>query len=592
MEVIPEIWQAERLAKLSGIYVKFEGILFLDAAVKPRHDRRGVMLTNITIKNFAIIGRLNLDLSNGTTVLTGETGAGKSIIVDAVELALGARASADVIKYGQDRADISASFELGDNIAAQNILRELELDHGNECIIRRIITRDGRSKSFVNGIPVTLQCLRKITENLINIHGQHEFQSLLKKDAQRKLLDDFAGNNELTREIKKAFYAWQQHKKEHEQLQQSSSDATARAEFLTYQIKELAELNLKENEVEQLYQEHKKLANADELLNNCQTAISLLSDNDEINAASLLHQAKFSLEKIKNIAPQLNNATELLDNVIVETEEASNEIKHYLDSVELNPARLQEVERRLTKIEDLARKHRVKPEGLIELYKKMQQELAALENKDEMLQVLQEKITAAEKEYFVIVDKLSKSRMKQAKKLSELVTANMQQLGMRDGKFAIEFKDLQASVNGCEEVNFMVSTNKGQPLNLLAKIASGGELSRISLAIQVVTAQKSATPTLIFDEVDVGIGGATAEIVGKLLRQLGKSTQTLCITHQAQVAARGHKHLLVGKINRENLTEVNITYLDKQSKIKELARMIGGVQITEQTLAHAQEMLG
>jgi len=278
--------------------------------------------------------------------------------------------------------------------------------------------------------------------------------------------------------------------------------------------------------------------------------------------------------------------------VIVETEEAANEIKHYLDSVELNPARLQEVERRITKIEDLARKHRVKPKELVELHKKMQQELMNLENKDEALLVLQQKIAAAEKEYFVVANKLSKSRKKHAKGLRELVTANMQQLGMRDGKFAIEFKDLAVSAFGQEEVNFMVSTNRGQPLNLLAKIASGGELSRISLAIQVVTAQKSATPTLIFDEVDVGVGGATAEIVGKLLRQLGESTQTLCITHQAQVAAKGHKHLLVGKTNHPNLVEVNVTYLDKQSKIKELARMIGGVQITEQTLAHAQEMLG
>jgi len=549
------------------------------------------MLTNITIKNFAIIDRLNLDLSSGTTVLTGETGAGKSIIVDAVELALGARASSDVIKHGKDRADISISFELGDNLAAQNILQELELNHENECIIRRIITKDGRSKSFVNDVPATLQCLRKITENLINIHGQHEFQSLLKKDAQRVLLDNFAGHNELTGETKKIFYLCQQHKKAFEHLQQTSQNATARAEFLTYQIKELAELDLKANEVEQLHQEHKQLANADELLNNCQTAVALLSDNDEVNVAGLLHQAIFSLGKIKNIAPQIKNAAELLDGSIVEIEEAANEIKNYLDLVELNPARLQEVERRLTKIEDVARKHRVKPENLIELYEKMQQEFTTLENKDEMLQVLQEKIAKAEKEYFALADKLTKSRKKHAKKLSELVTTNMQQLGMRDGKFVIEFKTLDASSFGCEEVVFMVTTNAGQPLNLLSKIASGGELSRISLAIQVVTAQKSATPTLIFDEVDVGVGGATAEIVGKLLRQLGESTQTLCITHQAQVAARGHKHLLVGKTNHANLVEVNITYLDKQSKIKELARMIGGVKITEQTLAHAQEML-
>lgn len=549
------------------------------------------MLTNINIKNFAIIDQLNLDLSSGTTVLTGETGAGKSIIVDAVVLALGARASNDVIKHGKDRADISISFDLDDNVVARDVLKELELDHANECIIRRTITKDGRSKSFINNVPATLQSLRKITENLINIHGQHEFQLLLKKTAQRNLLDDFAGHKELTGKLKKIFYLWQQHKKEHEHLQKTSQDATARAEFLIYQIKELAELGLSENETELLHQEHKQLANADELLNNCQTAISFLSDNEEVNVTKLLRQAMFSLEKIKNIAPQLKNAASLLDGSSVEILEASNEIKHYLDSVELNPARLREVEQRLIKIEDVARKHRIKPENLIELHKKMQQELESLENKDEMLQVLHGKIEEAQKEYFVAAKKLTMSRKKHAKNLSELVTANMQQLGMRDGKFVIEFKDLAASANGCEEVIFMVTTNAGQPLNSLSKIASGGELSRISLAIQVVTAQKSATPTLIFDEVDVGVGGATAEIVGKLLRKLGESAQTLCITHQAQVAAKGHKHLLIGKKKRENLVEVNVIYLDKHNKIKELARMIGGVKITEQTLAHAEEML-
>lgn len=551
------------------------------------------MLVSITIKNFAIIDQLNLDLSNGTTVLTGETGAGKSIIVDAVELALGARASADMIRYGTDRADISISFDLANNSAAQNCLQELELNHANECIIRRTISKDGRSKSFVNDIPTTLQSLRKITENLISIHGQHEFYTLLKREAQRTLLDNYAEHNNLICKVEEMFFAWQKHKKEYEQLQQSSQDATARAEFLNYQIKELAELNLKEGEIELLHQEHKQLANADELLNNCQTVLVLLSESDERNVLDFLHQANFLLEKIKNIAPQIKNASKLLDGAAVEIEEAASEIKYYLDSVELNPEKLQEVEVRLTKIEDVARKHRIRAEDLIELYAEMRQEFMTLENKDKMLEDLQAKITKAEQEYFVLAKKLSASRKKYAKKLSCLVTENMQHLGMHGGKFAIEFEDLseKPAAFGCEAITFLVSANPGQPLCPLSKVASGGELSRISLAIQVVTAQKSETPVLIFDEVDVGIGGATAEIVGKLLRKLGESTQALCITHQAQVAAFAHSHLLVGKVNDANITKVTVSYLNKQLKIKELARMIGGVNVTEQALAHAEAML-
>ena len=551
------------------------------------------MLNNITIKNFAIIDRLNLDLSKGTTVLTGETGAGKSIIVGAVGLVSGARASSDVIKHGEDRADISVTFDISGHLIAQDYLKQLGLDNNNECIVRRIITKDGRSKSLINDIPVTLQSLRKLTENLISIHSQHEFHALLKSDVQRILVDDFAGHNELVRKVNELFSLWQQTKQEYEQLKQSSQDATERAKFLNYQIEEFAELNLLENEIKSLDQEHKRLVNADELLNNCQAAIALLNGNDETNVNLMLHQATQLLEKIKNVAPQLSNATELLNNAMIELEEAANEIRYYLDTVELNPARLQEVEQRLAKIYEIARKHRVQPENLLELYNKMQLELETLENKDEKLQTLQQKIVAMEKKYFDAANKLTKSRKQHAKKLSKLVTTNMQQLGMRDGKFTIEFEDLttKPTAFGCERISFMVSTNLGQPLNGLTKVASGGELSRISLAIQVVTAQKSKMPILIFDEVDVGIGGATAEIVGKLLRELGEATQTLCITHQAQVAAKGHNHLSVGKTNDAEVTKVNITYLDQEGRIKELARMIGGVKITPQTYAHAEEML-
>jgi DNA repair protein RecN (Recombination protein N) len=551
------------------------------------------MLNNITIKNFAIIDRLNLDLSNGTTVLTGETGAGKSIIVGAVGLVSGARASSDVIKHGEDRADISVTFDISGNLIAQDYLKQLGLDNNNECIVRRIITKDGRSKSLINDIPVTLQSLRKLTANLISIHSQHEFHALLKSDVQRILLDDFAGHNELVRKVNELFSLWQQTKQEYEQLKQSSQDATERTKFLNYQLEEFAELNLLENEIKSLDQEYKRLVNADELLNNCQAAIALLNGNDETNVNLMLHQATQLLEKIKNVAPQLSSTTELLNNTMIELEEEANEIRDYLDTVELNPARLQEVEQRLAKIYEIARKHRVQPENLLELYNKMQLEMETLENKDERLQALQQKIVVMEEEYFDAANKLTKSRKQHAKKLSKLVTTNMQQLGMRDGKFMIEFEDLttKPTAFGCERISFMVSTNLGQPLNLLTKVASGGELSRISLAIQVVTAQKSKMPILIFDEVDVGIGGATAEIVGKLLRELGEATQTLCITHQAQVAAKGHNHLSVGKTNDAEVTKVNITYLDQEGRIKELARMIGGVKITAQTYAHAEEML-
>lgn len=552
------------------------------------------MLSNINIKNFTIIDQLNLDFASGMTVLTGETGAGKSVIVDAVTLALGARVNGEVVQHGNERADISISFDINDNVVVQNCLKELALDDSNTCIMRRIISKDGRSKSFVNDVPITQQSLRKIAENLISIHGQHEFQSLLKRDAQQKLLDEFAGNQQLLQKIAQLYHLWQQKKTAYESLLQSAKDATAREEFLVYQLKELDELELVENETLHLQQEHQQLAHADTLLHNCQLALAATMDNEESNAVRLLHQAIRAVETIIAVDPKLANVGQLLNSAVLDAEEAAAELRHYLAAIDLNPQRLHYVEQRIAKLHDIARKHHVQVEELLVLRQQMQTELDKLQHKDEHLQILAREIKAIADEYFIIAQQLSQKRTQFAHKLEQQVMENMQQLGMSGGKFAIQVEkltDKQPKIFGQEKIRFMVTANAGQPLQPLAKVASGGELSRISLAVQVITAQKNQTPVLIFDEVDVGIGGAIAEIVGKLLRKLGTATQTLCITHLAQVAAKGHNHLYVEKQHQRDKTQVNISYLDKQGKVRELARMLGGIEITPQTIAHAEEML-
>ncbi len=552
------------------------------------------MLTHIHIWNFAIVERLDLPLENGLTVLTGETGAGKSILLDALGLALGDRADTAVIRHGADKAEISVTFSTDDAPEAEAWLREHELDSAGECIIRRVIAAGGKSKAFINGKPAPAASLRELGEMLVDLHGQHEHQSLLRREAQRQLLDDFAGHGPLLTELAAAWRTWRERQTELERLRQAASERDDRLELLRYQVQELEELALGEDELPQLEAEHRRLANASGLLETGQRVLLTLDGDDPACAGSLLAAALHDVGEMGETDPQLEGVVELLDSAVIQAREAASELRRYLDGLELDPERLAALEQRLATVQDLARKHHCPPEELPALLPRLQAELAELEQAEVRAGNLQAEVDAALADWRKLADKLGKSRRRAAKKLGAAVTESMQTLGMEGGRFEVAVEPLEddtPSATGAERIEFRVSANPGQPLRPLAKVASGGELSRISLAIQVITAQDSRIPTLIFDEVDVGIGGRVAEIVGQLLRTLGEQRQVICVTHLPQVAALGHHHLQVSKTAEKDRTHSRIAILDRDARVDELARMLGGIEITEQTRSHAREMI-
>lgn len=552
------------------------------------------MLSHIHIWNFAIVEQLDLALDSGLTVMTGETGAGKSILLDALGLALGDRAESSVIRNGADKAEVSVTFSTHDNPEAEVWLQERELASENECIIRRVVYRNSSSKAFINGVPSPVTALRELGEMLVDLHGQHEHQSLLKKELQRELLDDYAGHAELLATLRQHYQTWKTKKAEYDQLRQAQQDRDSRLELLRYQVNELADLDLKPGEAGELEQEHKRLANAKDLIQSCDRILQQLSDAEQQTVNDILNHSHVELTDMAETDPQLAAIAELLNNALIQTQEASSELRHYLDDMELDPERLEWLEQRLSDIHVLSRKHYVDADELPNLLPKFQAELETLEKADESLEQLKADIDKATTAYRDIADKLSKSRAKYAKQLGKQVTDSMQTLGMEGGVFQIDLikEDKEGfSSHGLEKVEFMVCANPGQALKPLAKVASGGELSRISLSIQVKAAEQVRIPTLVFDEVDVGIGGRVAEIVGYLLRDLASHRQVLCVTHLPQVAALGHHHLQVQKQVDNNVTMSSITPLDELQRIDEVARMLGGMEITEQTLSHAKEML-
>jgi DNA repair protein RecN (Recombination protein N) len=552
------------------------------------------MLTHIHIKNFTIIDQLELELDSGLTVLTGETGAGKSIVIDAIELALGARTDTQVIRQNSERCEITASFALNHAPAAQAWLIEHELHSEDECIIQRIINRDGRSRSLINGQACTLQMVRELGTLLINTHNQHQHQALLKTEYQRHCLDAFANHFALCKQVQQLFQQWRKLQIECESFHKQTNDKDARIELLKYQVQELEQLALTKNELPELEQEHKQLSHSEQLIQQCQTALNIINEDEKFSVLSGLYQALQPLEKLQHLDKAVRTAAELLNNAIIQTEEANNELQGFLDGLELNPERLAWIEQRLNTIHDLARKHHCKPQELSELQQQLQQQLNQFEHADEQLQKMQQQLASYQSEYENAAQKLSLGRQAAAKKLSTLVTEKIQKLGMPQGKFSIQLEqdgERKPRLHGYEEIEFSVTANPGQPLQALNKVASGGELSRISLAIHVITAEQETTPTLIFDEVDVGVGGSIAEIIGQLLRELGKNNQVLCITHLPQVAAHGHQHLQVKKHLSKNDTTTQIEVLSSDSKVAEIARMLGGVTITERTLEHAKEMI-
>ncbi|MBI3897842.1 MAG: DNA repair protein RecN [Gammaproteobacteria bacterium] len=552
------------------------------------------MLTSLYVRDFAIVKSLTLEFSSGLTVLTGETGAGKSILIDALALVLGDRADAGVVRHGVERADVSAGFTLKSTAPATRWLKENDLDADGECVLRRVIERERGSKGFINGRPVPIQMLRELGEHLVDIHGQHEHQSLLKRDAQRDIVDDYAGHTNAVADVTRLYQELHTLESRIDALRTQTADRSARLELLQHQVKELDALNLKAEEIAGLEDEYARLANGAELLDGAQTAVQALYDDDETSASQLLARVATKLEGLAHHDPQLSEVTALVSEAVIHVDEAANRLHRYLDGLDLDPERLQWLEARLGAIHGLARKYRLRPEELPALLERLRAELGDIEHFDDNLTRLLEDATRIRASYLEAAQAVSRKRRDAAKKLNRIVSERMQELGMAGGRFEVEVTPLadgEISAYGLDRIELLVTANAGQPARPLAKVASGGELSRISLALQVVTAKIGRVPTLIFDEVDVGVGGRVAEIVGQQLRELGQSRQVLCITHLPQVAAQGEHHLQVAKQTKETATVVDVRPLTDADRVLEIARMLGGVEINKKTIAHAEDML-
>lgn len=552
------------------------------------------MLVHLSVHNYAIVEHLDLELAAGMTVITGETGAGKSIMLDALGLALGDRADSGVVRPGADKTDILASFDVSAIAEARDWLAERDLEQDGPCILRRVITAEGRSRGYINGSPCPLGDLKSLGELLIDIHSQHEHQSLLKADTHRRLLDEFAGSQELARQVHLAAQRWKQTRQELDRLSRSGEEQRARHQLLSYQLDELENLALGDNELENLEQEHKTLSNAGSLIGACRQVVDMCSESDAGNVLSVLTASLHRLTSFQSQPAALSEAVNLLSSAQIQVEEAVGELNRFVDNFDADPNRLQQLEERLDSIYSLARKHRVQPQELLELQQRLLDELEALNADDEAVERLGEELAAYARHYQEKAAELSALRRQAAPQLASAVETEMQRLGMPGGRFAIELSEItqdDPQANGLENLEFLVSANPGQPMKALAKVASGGELSRISLAIQVITAQTSRTPTLVFDEVDVGIGGPTAEVVGQLLRRLGAGGQVLTVTHLPQVAAQGHQHLFVHKERGSSETRTAVSNLKKAERIEEIARMLGGVDLTKESLAHARKMV-
>ena len=552
------------------------------------------MLAHMTISNFAIVKTLQFELKPGMTTITGETGAGKSIAIDALGLCLGDRAEATMVRPNEDKAEISAAFLLANNQAARRWLEDNDLMDGEECILRRVITKEGRSRGFINGSPVPASQQKALGQLLINIHGQHAHQQLMRPEYQQHMLDQYAGHHSLLDKTRETYQRWRQAHNELKRLTQSREENEAQKQLLQYQVKELDELALGEEEFNEIEEEHKRLSNSGELAGASQTALSMLYDNDDGNALQLLQMASQQVCNLGEYDNNLNVIPQMLEEAIIQVQEASQELRSYLDNLDMDPHRLIYLEERLAKIMSMARKHYVMPNELYQKHQDLLKELDNLDCSDERLEEMAENVEALRQKCLLAAEKLSKSRQRYAKELDQKISESMHTLSMEHGKFSINIAsdpERMLSPIGYDNISFLVSTNPGQPLQPLGKVASGGELSRISLAIQVITAQKVETPSLIFDEVDVGISGPTAAIVGKMLRTLGESTQVMCVTHLPQVAGCGHQQMFVAKKTSEGQTETNMRPLTEEDRIAELARLLGGSEITERTLANAKELL-
>jgi DNA repair protein RecN (Recombination protein N) len=552
------------------------------------------MLRHLSIRDFVIVAALDLEFDSGFTVFSGETGAGKSILIDALALALGARADASVVRNGEARADITAEFDTHPDVDAwldEQALAAIETEHGNTVMLRRVVDGNGRSRAFINGTAATLTQLRELGEMFVDIHGQHAHQLLMRPDAQRELFDTHAGLLDTKAAVTRAWRTWRDAAQAVETAQSKDRELQLERERLAWQLAELDKLSPQPGEWEEVNVEHRRLSHSANLIDGVQAALSALSESDE----AMLGHLSSVISKVRDLAeidPALNDALAALEPAEIQLQEAAYSLSHYAQRLELDPDRLTQVEKRLDALHSAARKFRLQPETLPQEHEERREQLAKLDAAAD-LDALRAAEAKAKDAYLADAKVLSKARAKAAKALGAAVTTGMQELSMAGGSFEVALVSLpDGGAHGMEQIEFRVAGHAGVPLRPLAKVASGGELARISLALSVIASAASPTPTLIFDEVDTGIGGGVAEVVGRLLHQLGEQRQVLCVTHLPQVAARGDHHFQVAKSSKgKNGTVSTVTSLDKTSRIEEVARMLGGLAITATTRKHAKEML-
>ena len=547
------------------------------------------MLRTLSIRDFVIVDAIELEFAPGFTVFTGETGAGKSILIDALALALGGRGDASVVREGASKTDITAEFAANNEVDVWLAEHEFNNDDDDGVLLRRVIDNAGRSKAYINGVAATAAQLRELGEMLVDIHGQHAHQSLLKTDAQRVLLDSQAGLLDEAKAVAAAYKAWRALAKQREEFEINAKNVLLERERLEWQVGELEKLAVKPDEWTEISNEHSRLSHAASLIEGAQEALGAISESDD-PILSRLSSLTQKLSKLADVDAGLKPVLDALEPARIQLQEAVYSLNDYLGRVELDPERLQQVETRLDAIHSTARKFRVQPEDLPQELAQLSAQLQQLADASDLdaLRAQEEKLKEA---YIAIAQKLSQARTEAAKVLSKAVTTAMQSLSMEGGRFVIELNACEPAAYGLEQVEFMVAGHAGTSLRPLAKVASGGELARISLAISVITSSATATPTLIFDEVDSGIGGGVAEVVGRLLKRLGQDRQVLCVTHLPQVASQANQHFQVSKRSLDGRTVSNIDALDPKARIEEIARMLGGLEITATTRKHARELL-
>lgn len=552
------------------------------------------MLLNLQVRDFAIIDRIDIEFEAGMTVLTGETGAGKSILVDALGLVLGERGSAQLVRDGAKRAEFAAEFDVSGVAPAIAWLEEQSLDQDDECLLRRVINSEGRSRAFINGNSVPLSQLKSLGELLLDIHGQHFHQSLGRRSVQRDLLDFFGGLLEKRATTELSFATWKSVADRLQQLTEAETDRASRLDLLSFQLQELDSLALGPDELDELRSERQKLQNSGRLAEGVSSAMQSLFENDAGNANSLVADALRAVESLLDYDESLAPVLELLNSAGIQVTEAADSLRRYNDSIDMDPWRRDWVEERLDSIQSIARKHRVAPEDLHAQAERLRQEHDLLSHAEERGRELERQAEATKVEFLKRAKALSNGRRKASRSFAAAVTEAMKSLGMPGGVFEVSLTKLDESAArswGLDEIDFLISANPGQPTQPLARIASGGELSRMSLAIQVIASDGSAIPTMVFDEIDSGVGGGVAEMVGRRLQELGASRQVLCVTHLPQVASLADRHFRISKVSDGKSTRTRLHVLDKDERVEELARMLGGVEITRKTLEHAAEML-